>query len=81
MRGDPLALQIKCHSKTPRARGDIFRLQFPPLKILLAPPDVIHKIIKHPIRARKDGCFSASYDENQWKGKGIFTCPINTNQE
>jgi hypothetical protein len=37
MRGDPLALQIKGHTKTQRAPSDIFRLLSPSLKILLTP--------------------------------------------
>jgi hypothetical protein len=45
MRGDPLALQIKGHTKTQRAPSDIFRLPFPSLKIRLAPLYSIKKII------------------------------------
>ena len=45
MRGDPLALQLKCHAKAQRAPSDIFRLLFPSLKILLAPLYSINKII------------------------------------
>jgi len=45
MRGDPLALQIKCHTKTQRAPSDIFRLLFPSLKIFLTPLYSINKII------------------------------------
>ena len=37
MRGDPLALHIKGHTKTQRELRDIFRLVFPSLKILLTP--------------------------------------------
>jgi len=36
MRGDPLALQIKGHTKTQRAPSKIFRLIFPFLKIFLS---------------------------------------------
>ena len=43
MRGDPLALQIKGHTKTQRAQSDIFRSLFPSLKILLTP---LYSIIK-----------------------------------
>ena len=45
MRGEQLALQIKCHTKTPRSPSDIFRLQFPSLKILLTPLYWINKMI------------------------------------
>ena len=45
MRGDPLALQIKCHTKTQKAPSDIFRLLFPSLKILLTPLYSIKKTI------------------------------------
>ena len=44
MRGDPLALQIKCHTKTQKAPSDIFRLLFPSLKILLTPLYSINKM-------------------------------------
>ena len=37
MRGDLLALQLKCHAKAQKAPSDIFRLLFPSLKILLTP--------------------------------------------
>ena len=45
MRGDPLSLQIKCHTKTQKAPGDIFRLLFPSLEILFTPRYLINKII------------------------------------
>ncbi len=45
MCGDPLALQIKGHTKTQKAPSDIFRLLFPSLKILLTPLYSINKII------------------------------------
>jgi len=45
MRGDPLALQAQSHSKAQRVPSDIFRLQFPSLKILLTPLYSIIKII------------------------------------
>jgi len=45
MRGDPLSLQIKCHTKTQKAPSDIFGSLFPSLKILLTPLYSMNKII------------------------------------
>jgi hypothetical protein len=44
MCGDPLAHQIKGHTKTQRAPSDIFRLLFPSLKILMTPLYSVNKI-------------------------------------
>jgi hypothetical protein len=77
MRGDPLALQIKCHAKAQKASSDIFRLPFPSLKILLSPLYSISKtIMGSSVEPSLRSCSLAG--EKLWRRLGRFDLGIKT---